>query len=429
MKSKFIKSTLILILGGFITKVLGVVIKIFLTRSITTEGISLYMLVLPTFNLFITLCTLSLTTSTSKLISEKKRRGKNIILSIIPTSLVYNFVLMFIVILLAPFISNVLLHNENTYYPLMAISLTLPFICLSGILRGYFFGKENMFPQVLSNILEQLVRLFLTIYFIPSLLKVSLVYAVTGVVLINIVSELSSVILLILFMPKNTNISLSDFKMDKEILKDVLNISIPTTGSRLIGAIAYFFEPIIITFILLRVGYSYSYVEMEYGIINGYVYPLLLLPSFFTLAISNALLPVLSNSFVNKRYKYAKNKLKQAIIFSLIIGVPTTILFMMFPTFFLKFVFNTTLGVKYILVAAPFFIFHYIQSPLTICLQALDKSNVAMRGTLYGCICKIIILAGTCYMKFGLWSLVIASSVNIMFVTFHHIYYIKKYLK
>ena len=57
MKNKFIKSTVVLILGGGITKLLAMVIKIFLTRVIGDEGIGLYMLVLPTFNLFITLCT------------------------------------------------------------------------------------------------------------------------------------------------------------------------------------------------------------------------------------------------------------------------------------------------------------------------------------------------------------------------------------
>ena len=44
MKSKFIKSTIILMIGGLITKLLGMVIKIVLTRSVTTEGIGLYII-------------------------------------------------------------------------------------------------------------------------------------------------------------------------------------------------------------------------------------------------------------------------------------------------------------------------------------------------------------------------------------------------
>lgn len=63
MKNKFVKSTIILIIGGLITKILGMAIKIVLTRTIGTEGISKYMLVLPTFNLFITLCNLGVPTA------------------------------------------------------------------------------------------------------------------------------------------------------------------------------------------------------------------------------------------------------------------------------------------------------------------------------------------------------------------------------
>ena len=56
MKNKFIKSTIILIIGGGITKLLAMVIKIALARSIGNDGIGIYMMILPTFNLFITLC-------------------------------------------------------------------------------------------------------------------------------------------------------------------------------------------------------------------------------------------------------------------------------------------------------------------------------------------------------------------------------------
>ena len=97
MKNKFIKSTIILIIGGAITKILAMVIKIFLTRTIGDNGIGIYMMILPTFNLFITLCSLSLSTSISKLISERKN-SKKIVLSIIPTSIIYNFILMFLLI-------------------------------------------------------------------------------------------------------------------------------------------------------------------------------------------------------------------------------------------------------------------------------------------------------------------------------------------
>ena len=424
MKNNFIKSTIILMIGGLITKILGMFIKIILTRTITTKGIGIYSLILPTFNLFITLCSLGLPVAISKLVSEQKKRSKKIILSILPLALIFNFLLILLLFLIAPFISNNLLHNNKTLYPLIAIGPTLPFICISSILKGYFFGKEKMFPTTLSNIIEQITRLLLTLTIIKKLMTHSLTYAITGVVLINIISEGISIIVLLLFLPKNKQISLKDFHYNKETLKDLLSISIPTTGSRLIGSITYFLEPIILTYTLTLSGYTKEFITIQYGIINGYVYALLLLPSFFTLAISSALLPVISNSFSKKDYKYTKYKIKQAIFLSLLIGIPCTLLFMFIPDFFLKLIYNTNEGLIYIKVIAPIFILYYVQGPLTTSMQAMNQAKQAMLGTLYGSIIRTILLFVLSIFHIGIWGLLISECINIIFITIHHLYYV-----
>ena len=423
MKSKFIKSTMILIIGGAITKLMAMVIKIFLTRSIGDNGIGLYMLIMPTFNLFITLCTMSLPTSISKVVAEGKR-GKKVVLSLIPVSILYNIILMILLILLAPFISNHLLNNPDTYLPIMGISFTLPFICMSSILKGYFYGNERMTPYVVSNVIEQIVRLLFIIFMIPKLMVYGMKIAVLWVVLINIFSEFSSIICLILFVPSK-KINLNDLKLDKEIFKDVLNISLSATGSRFIGSISYFLEPVILTFILLRCGYDNSYIVSEYGIITGYVFPLLLIPSFFTMAISTSLLPVVSNGLAKGKIAYTKKKLRQAITISLFVGIFFTMFFMTIPDILLKFIYNTTQGVGYIRIVAPLFLMHYIQGPLTSYMQAAEMAKTAMLGTLKGAIIKNILLI-ILPIFMGMWGFIIASIINIFYVTIHHIYYVKK---
>ena len=425
--NKFIKSTIILIIGGLITKILGMIIKIALTRSIGTDGISLYMLVLPTFNLFITLCNLGVPIAITKLVSEKKKSSKKIIIPTTYLILIYNLFLILIIIIISPYLANNLLHNSNTYYPLIAIGTTLPFIAVSSIIKGYFFGKENVFPCTISNIIEQIVRLLLTILLVSHMIKYSLVIAVTTVVLINILSEGSSIIVLLFFLPKE-KINKEDLKKDNSLLKEIFGISIPTTASRLIGSITYFLEPILLTNILKYTGYTTDYITLEYGIINGYVYPLLLLPSFFTLAISSAILPVISNSYSNNNKLYAKKKLKQAIFFSLLIGIPCTLLFILVPDKLLKLIYNTNLGINYIKITSPFFILHYIQAPLTSTLTGIGLSKEAMKGTLYGGIIKILSLILFSLLKIGLYSLIISSILNIVIVTFHHFYHVKRQL-
>lgn len=418
-----------LMFGGLLTKILGMFIKIILTRTISLEGIGMYSLILPTFNLFITLSSLGLPIAISKLVSEHKINNKKIILPTIPVIIIFNLLLIFLIFLIAPILSNNFLNNKELYYPIIAIGLTLPFIGISSIIKGYFFGIEKMFPTILSNIVEQLIRLILTLTLISKLMNYSLIVAITGVVLINILSEGISILVLMIFIPNNKDINTDDFKIDKLLFKDLLHISIPATGSRLIGSLSYFLEPIILTFTLTKVGYSKEFITLNYGIINGYVYPLLLLPSFFTMAISNALLPVISNSYSHRNYNYTKYKIKQAIFISLLIGIPCTILFITIPEFFLNLIYNTIKGTNYIKIIAPFFLLHYIQTPLTSCMQAMGFAKEAMFGTLTGAIIRTILLFILSLLKIGIWGLIIATLANIIYITIHHLYHVQSKLK
>lgn len=427
-KNKFVVATIILIIGGFITKILSMVIKIVMTRLVGTEGIGLYMLVNPTFMLFIAICTLGMPTAISKLVSEDKRNNKKLVFSAVAIAIIINILIMLTILISGRFIADNLLHEPRSYYSIIAIGLVLPFISISSILRGYFFGKQKMIPHVVSNITEDITRLISIILFTPLFLMKGLEYAVAFLILSNIISELTSIIILFFFLPKNFKLNKNDITPNLSNIKDILEISLPTTGSRLIGTIGAFFEPIILTFFLLKTGFTNQYILTEYGVLNGYVMPLILLPSFFTGAISQALLPIVSQGYSNKKYEYVRNKIKQALFFSLLIGIPATLIFTFIPEIPLKLIFNTNEGINYIKVLAPICLLHYIQAPLTSTLQAIGKSHTAMLGTLVGMILRTVCLIVCCNMGLGLWSLVIASSVNIIYVTIHHIVDVRKYV-
>lgn len=425
--SKFIKSSIILIIGGLITKILGMIIKIITTRLIGTVGIGIYMMITPTFMLFVSLATFSFPTAISKLVSEDKFNNKNIVLSLVPISIIINILITSILFLSAKFISNNLLHDTRTYYGLISICFVLPFISISSIIRGYYFGKERMFPHVITNIIEDIIRLIVLIIGIPFFIKKGISYVVAFIVLSSILSELSSIIILTILLP-NKNFSITDFIIRKKNIKNIFNISIPTTAGRLIGNLGYFLEPIILSSVLLYVGYNNDFIIREYGIVSGFVLPLLLLPSFFTMAISQALIPIVSKSYSNNNIKYTKNKIKQAIFISLLIGIPVTILFELFPNFCLNFLYNTNEGINYLRFLAPICLFQYIQSPLTSSLQAIGKARDAMYGTLIGMISRTSLLFILSFLKIGIWGLILSTSISIILVTNHQYKKIKKIL-
>ena len=427
-KSKFIKSTIILLIGGFLTKILGMILKIILTRNIGTKTLGLYMMIMPTFNLFITLSQGGFPVSISKLVSEDKGNNKKIVFSSIFMSLIITFLLMILLIFISPFIAN-MLHNKDLKNPIMCIGLTLPFISISSIVRGYFFGKENMIPHVVSNTFEQLLRIVIYMLILPIIIDYGEIFTINFIILVNIISETSSILILYFFLPKKIKINKNYLRPDIEVMKDILNISIPTTGSRLIGTIGYFFEPIILTTFLLINGYTNSYITYEYGILTGYVMPLLLMPSFFSMAISQATIPVISNGYANNKIEYIKRKIKQSLSISFIIGFIFTILLMIFPNICMKLIYNTNEGINYIRVLAPFFLLYYIQGPLVAVMQALNMAKDAFTSTLVGIIIKTFLMIILSFMHIGIYTLIIPTIINIIYVTLFNIIKVKKIFK
>lgn len=422
MKNKFIKNTFILILGGFITKIMGMIIKIIMTRNITENAMSMYMLTLPTYNLFLTIFTLSLTQVISKLSSEKKISNKILISNSFIISIFISIVGSIILLLMIKPIT-IMLHNKDLYYPLLSSILSLPFISISASIKGYFFGENKMNVVVISNLFEQLIRIIMFMLILPKINNNIL--SVSFIVGSNMLSELVAIFTLSIFIPKS-NISLRSIKININAIKDILKIAIPNTLSKLIGVISYFFEPIILTNLLLINGYSNKYISLEYGIINGYTIQLLLLPSFFTNAISTSIIPLISNAYSNRKYDYIKKKIMQIILLSLLIGISYTSIVMYKKEYIMNLIYNTNNGVNYINIMAPVFILLYLEGPINSILITFNKSKFILKTSIISIILKYSLMILLSFLKFGIYSFIIPMLINIIFIVLINSIKIKK---
>lgn len=431
MKNKniFIKSTIILILGGIITKILGFVIRIVYTRIVGPEVIGLYSLVTPTYSLLITIATLALPTTISKLVAENKHNSQKIIFTSTILITFINFIVIIFMLFSAHFIANNLLHEERCYLLIIAMTFTFPIISISSIIKGYYYGKQNMIPNVVSNVFEQLIRGILIYAFVPIIMEKSEILAACSLFLFSFIEEIVSIFINLLFLPKNIKIKKQNFIPDKYTLKNILNISIPTVSSRIIGNIGYFFEPIILKNLLLFSGYSNNYILVEYGAYNAYTITILTVPSFFITAISSSLIPEISKHYLNNKYILVKKRLKEALFFALLIGIPYSIILMFFGGAILSAIYGTTLGLNYIKILAPIFPLFYIEAILISFLQALDKAKITMRITIVGVIIKLITLAVASLLHIGMYSLIVAEIINILIVVSLNTYYVIKFTR
>ena len=403
-------------IGGLITKLLGFGIRIIYTRMVGSDAINLYSLVMPTYSLLLTIATLSLPVVISKLISEHKTKSIKILSNATIITLVLNFIVIITIYFTKDFIATTLLNDSRCSTLLMAMALTFPFVSLSSILKGYFYGKQKMAPHTISNIIEQLVRLALIFLVIPKLINMGIVYSVMGLILISIASELASIITFLVFLPKKFKITKADLKPDMKTSKEILSISIPTVSGRLIGNIGFFFEPILLTNILLFAGYSMDFILNEYGAYNVYTISLLSMPSFFIAAISSSLLPEISKFYYKENLVMVKRRLKQAVILSFIVGSIFSSFIYLFREPLLSTLYNTTKGSEYIEILAPFFVLFYLEGPLQSVLQAIGKAKTTMFITMVAVITKLVTMSILSLCHIGMYSLVIAEIIDIFII-------------
>ena len=428
MKSKFFKSTLILIIGSLITKIMGFIIRILYTRIIGSEGISLYTLIMPTYSLIVTIAGFAMPITISKMISQGKFRSKNIMAQGIFILMFINIITMLIIISSSSFIANTLLREPRVKVLLIGATLSMPNMALACILKGYFYGKQRMLPNTISNIIEQTIRIIFIIFFLPYFTSISVSVGILSFLLVNILTEGASILTFLFLLPKGVKIQLKDIKYDKKIASSMFCDSLPLISGKIIGSIGFFLEPIILSNTFLLVGYDTSFFLKEYGIYNGYAISLLTLPAFIIASLCTAIIPEISKYYTQRNIKMVKKRIDQSLLISLIFGLLITLFIFIKRDYLLKLIYNTSLGSNYIAALSLFFVLFYLEAPLSAILQALNYSKFTMKTTLVGVIIKLILMFSLSFLKIGLYSLVIAEAINIIYIVYKNYNKIKKIL-
>ena len=428
LQNQFFLSTIILCLGGFIVKILSFIIKILYTRILGTEGVSLYSLIIPFFSLMVTIAGFGMPQAISKLIASGKTKSRKIIEQGIIFLLVLNFLVMILIILSSDFISINLLHEPRLKVLIIASSLAMPNMALACTLKGYFYGKQKMLPNNISNIIEQTIRLLFIIFILPNLIKKNLVFGIMSFLLLNVVTEAASIITFLILLPKKTKLNIAKITYNPLIFKELVSTSIPLVSGRIIGNIGYFLEPIVLSNTLLLAGYTSSFFVLEYGIYNSYSLALLLMPSFLIQAICTSIIPEVSKFYSERKYDLVKKRAKQAFILSLTIGLTTVITVTIFRTFLLKLIYNTSQGGNYILALSPFFTFYYLEAPISSILQGIGYGKFTLKTTTIGVIIKLISLFIFSLLKIGLYGLVISEAIDIFYVVYQNSTKLRKIL-
>lgn len=396
LKKKIIKSTLSLLFVGLITKILSTVGRIITARTIGQESMGVYMMVMPVAVFFINVIQLSLPTCINKMIAEKPEKTRTIIITSSIVSLIVNSIFMIAIITLAPFIANNILKNKDTLFAINALALLIPLISLGGLLKGYYAGIGKIEITAYSQISEEIARIAFILLFGGYFIKGGAAFGAYAAILSLCMGEVFSLTHMIVSLKnlKNKSKKLFNGIINEANLstKDILNMSLPLTGGKLIGSIAYMLEPIIITNVLLKTGMSSESITLQYGILSGYAMPLLLMPGFFANAFGRVLLQPMTSSIAKDDKKEARKLFLSLSSLSLLVGAFFSLMMFIFPEQLMNILYKSSDGANYVRLFALPFILYYLESPLINAMTALGKTKEIMFYDVITSALRIILL-------------------------------------
>ena len=192
MKTKqqhpLIVGTFILTAAGILTRLIGFLYRIYLSRLFGEEGMGIYQLLSPVLSLSFSLTAAGYQTAISKLVAEEAATRKNAALTplwlglgiSLPLSLLCNAVLFFF----ADPIALRLLREPRTASMLRILSFSVPLSAVHSCINGYFYGIKKAGIPAGAQLLEQITRVgcvYITAGYILSLGKTpSISVAVLG---------------------------------------------------------------------------------------------------------------------------------------------------------------------------------------------------------------------------------------------------------
>lgn len=420
MKKTVVVSAFHLIYISVLAKLLSFLVRILLARKLGSEAMSCYSIVAPTMVFLISLVQQGIPAALSKLSAQSSDPKLPLAAGACISALTIALTLSLFTCIL-PFFAGELLHDIRLIPILRALLPLLPAVALSGLLKGYLQGIQHHYAANITQLYEEAARIvFLVVCF--ALFPTQDPIALASLAMFSVtVGELASCICMLFhlrFSFHHIRIAprvLSRVRPDQ--LRDILSISMPMMGSRLSGSLTYFLEPICM---LLLVPASMSAQIVEgYGILNGYTLPLLTMPSFLSITLSNYLLPSFSYAIAHHQKKQAKKSCLLILSCCLLSGILYALFCYCFSEPLFQLFYHTSQGADQLHVLALPFLFYSLQPPLSALLHACSLSAQAFCDTLIGslfrlgCVCFL-----TPYLQVE--ALLIALSGGMLITTFLH---------
>lgn len=406
-RNTIFKGTIILTLAGFTTRLIGFFYKIFLSKAMGAEWLGIYQLVFPVYGICFTIYATGIQTAISRLVAGEmgKQNLKNtrkilrlgtllsVSLAALMSILVYSN---------AELLARRFLLEPRSAPSLKLLAAVFPFCGVTSCINGYYYGLKKATVPATTQLLEQMVRVVAVytaaLYFGNGDFKVTCETAVLGIVIGEIASSLYNLAsLAVRRYPKATHMGGPDPNIKqpgwRTVMKNILSMSVPLSANRLLINILHSMEAVLIPTMLQRSGLSTAEALSTFGILSGMSMPFIMFPTAVINALAVLLLPTISEAQARNNERLIGRTTNTSVKYSLIIGIVSTGLFIVFGKEFGNVVFHNADAGYYLTILAWLCPFIYLTTTFGSVLNGLGKAHITFINSIAGSLSKILFIA------------------------------------
>lgn len=317
MKSIF-KSVAIITVFSVITRILGFVFRIYMSRVLGSEMLGIYQVSFSIFGVLLMLVSSGLPLVISKLTAKYATRGDRegehkMMTSAFILSLIFSVAISLIMLAFTPLL-NIILVDKQCVTILLVLLPAVIFSAVYSVFRGNLWGHDKYFGVCATELFEQVIRIAICIIFF-TFLGNSLNGVLGAALSLVIACFCSAAFVVSLYFVQGGRL-----KKPNKSMREITKSAAPITAVRFAVSMLQPLVAIIIPLMLERAGYSTSQALGLYGIATGMTFPLLFVPTTLVGSLSMAIIPDLSTAQTNNDAGHVKNRTSSSIAFALFIS-------------------------------------------------------------------------------------------------------------
>ena len=329
------KSVSVLSIAGILCKLIGVLFSIPL-NMISTKVATDFYLVYPTYTLLLTISSAGLPVAVSRLVAgylanHDRRNAWNTFKCAVLTLSAVGFFFSLLMILFNRILVNMVGVEETSagYY---AIAPCVLIVCVLSAFRGLFQGQQNMVPTAVSQVMEQVGKVALSLPLAALGLRRSVTAGAAGALLGITLSETIALLYMVIrFYTKKQEFDQYPQDGDlqetprKALLSRLIIISVPITVSACIIPFSQFIDSAMMIKRMLVAGLVKANAEAYYGLFTSVVIRLINIPTALALAISMSLVPAISACRARNDHNGVRRETNTGMRYAFVIGFPCSV--------------------------------------------------------------------------------------------------------